>query len=125
MEEIAGCLIIKEKNLLLIYRSDEEYWEIPGGKIEEDESPTKAAVRETREEVGVEAELEKPFYSGEFEKQGKLYLWHGYIAKTEEKPEKSEEQIEKIEWVGKERLEKIKLAPNLKQVEPALRNLLK
>lgn len=28
-------------------------WQFPGGKIEEDETPTRAAVREAREEVGL------------------------------------------------------------------------
>ena len=125
MKELAGTLIIQEQKLLLIYRNDEEHWVVPGGKVENDESPTSCAIRETKEEINVEAELEKPFYSGEFEKDGELYLWHGYIAKTSDKPSKDEEQIEKIEWIDKERLEKIKLAPNLKQVEPALRKLLK
>lgn len=124
MQELAGALIIKEKKLLLIYRSDEEHWEIPGGKVEENESPTEAAIRETKEEISIDAELEKPFYSGEFEKDGQLYLWHGYLAKTEQEPEKAEEQIEEIQYIGLEELEETDLAPNLKQIQPALRKIL-
>lgn len=32
-------------------------WEFPGGKLEPDESPRQAAVRELREELGIEVEV--------------------------------------------------------------------
>lgn len=124
MIELAGNILIEDGEVLLIYRSDEEHWEVPGGKVEEDESPTQTAVREAEEEIGVEVELEKPFYTGEFMKEGEMFLWHGYIASTEETPSLQEEKFSDLEWVGKERLEELKLAPNLRQIEPALRKIL-
>lgn len=124
MIELAGNLLVEDGEVLLIYRSDEEYWEVPGGKVEDDESPTQAAVREADEEIGVEVELEKPFYTGEFMEDGDLFLWHGYIASTEEQPSLEEEKFSDLEWVGKERLDELELAPNLRQIEPALRKIL-
>ena len=35
-------------------------WEFPGGKIEENETPSQAAVRETREELGIDIEIIEP-----------------------------------------------------------------
>lgn len=124
MIELAGNLLVEEGEVLLIYRSDEDHWEVPGGKVEDDESPTQAAVREAEEEIGVEVELEKPFYTGEFMKEGEMFLWHGYIASTEENPSLQEEKFSDLEWVGKERLDELELAPNLRQIEPALRKIL-
>ena len=49
--ELAGNLIVDDRQILLVYREDEEHWEVPGGKVESDESPTEAAVREAREEI--------------------------------------------------------------------------
>lgn len=125
--EIAGSLIVEEKKLLLIYRKDEEWWELPGGKVKKDESPTQAAVRQTREEISVEVSLEKPFYSGEFQHNDELFLWHGYLAelKGDETPQLSEEKFDRKKWFRKPDLEEKDLAPNLRQVEPALRNILR
>lgn len=46
-----------EGDVLLIRRSDNDNWAIPGGAIDLGESVTQAAVRETREETGIECEI--------------------------------------------------------------------
>jgi ADP-ribose pyrophosphatase YjhB (NUDIX family) len=43
--------------ILLIRRSDNDNWAVPGGAIDLGESLTQAAVRETREETGIECEI--------------------------------------------------------------------
>lgn len=125
MIELAGNIIIQNHKILLLFKKDEKHWEVPGGKVEENESATEAAVREAKEEIGVETQLKKPFYSGEFEKDGQLYLWHGYLAKIENgKPQLQEDKFEKFSWISKDQLDQINLAPNLKMIEPGLRRLL-
>ena len=121
--ELAGNLIIREDEILLVYRKDESHWEVPGGKVEGDESPTKAAIREAKEEIGVEVNLEKPFYSGEFQHDGEIFLWHGYVANIDEDPELKEEKFGKLEWFEGSELDELDLAPNLEMVLPALRKL--
>ncbi len=121
--ELSGCLIIKEGKVLLLYREDESWWEVPGGKVEEDESPTKAAAREVTEEIGVEAELKRPVYTGEFQKDGNIYSWNAYLASIEGKPEIQEEKFQKLEWFKGDELDTIELAPNLEMILPALRRI--
>ena len=43
--------------VLLIRRSDNDNWAVPGGAVDLGESLVQAAVRETREETGVECEV--------------------------------------------------------------------
>jgi len=43
--------------LLLIRRSDNSNWALPGGAVDAGESLTQAAVRETREESGIDCEV--------------------------------------------------------------------
>jgi ADP-ribose pyrophosphatase YjhB (NUDIX family) len=56
----AGALIIRNGKVLLVRRLIEPfrgYWDIPGGFCEADEHPTETAIREVREETGLEIEL--------------------------------------------------------------------
>jgi ADP-ribose pyrophosphatase YjhB (NUDIX family) len=46
-----------EGEVLLIRRSDNDNWAVPGGAIDLGESLTQAALRETREETGIECEV--------------------------------------------------------------------
>jgi ADP-ribose pyrophosphatase YjhB (NUDIX family) len=43
--------------ILLIRRSDNGNWAVPGGGIDLGESVTQAAIRETREETGIDCEI--------------------------------------------------------------------
>lgn len=124
LTELAGNLIIQEGKMLLLYRKDESHWEVPGGKVKESESPTEAAVREAEEEIGVEVSLEKPFYSGEFQKDGKLYLWDCYVSEIGNgEPSIQEDKFEKLEWFEGSEIDEIELSPNLEMILPALRKL--
>jgi len=56
----AGALVLRNGKVLLIRRSIEPfrgYWDIPGGFCEVDEHPAETAIREVREETGLEIEL--------------------------------------------------------------------
>lgn len=126
MIKLAGNIIIEDGRILLLYRPDNSWWEVPGGKVEEEESPTQAAVRETKEEIGVEVELEKPFYTGEFQHEEELFTWYGYISSIKDgRPELKEDKFEKLKWFSTDDLEECEdLAPNLRMVEHGLKKLL-
>jgi len=51
----AGVLFFNEKDEILILKPNyKETWNIPGGIVEGDESPMRAAIREVKEELGLE-----------------------------------------------------------------------
>jgi ADP-ribose pyrophosphatase YjhB (NUDIX family) len=57
---VAGCLVIDHGRVLLLRRGIEPQigqWTFPGGYVDLGESPSAAALRETREEVGMQVEL--------------------------------------------------------------------
>jgi ADP-ribose pyrophosphatase YjhB (NUDIX family) len=47
--------------ILLIRRTDNDNWAVPGGAIDLGESVSHAAIRETREESGIECEIRQRF----------------------------------------------------------------
>lgn len=50
----AGVLLFNDNDEILIVRpSYKDHWSIPGGVVDENESPREAGLRETKEEVGV------------------------------------------------------------------------
>lgn len=57
----AGALVEQEGRLLLLQRTGEPFkrcWNLPAGYAEADEDPTETAVRETREETGLQVEVD-------------------------------------------------------------------
>lgn len=57
-KELAGCIILDEQDrILLLHRTEPNQWEVPGGKLKEGETHEEAAIREAKEELGVDVEL--------------------------------------------------------------------
>ena len=51
--------VIQDNKILLTQREDFETWILPGGGVDEGESLPQAAIRETKEETGLDVELTK------------------------------------------------------------------
>lgn len=109
--QLAGCVIENPAGkILLIHRNTPKrtQWEIPGGKIEEGEDPIAAAIREAREELGIEVEIKeeigrKDFTEGEHE-MGYVWLKAEIVSGT---PTPVEEMHDRVEYFSWEELEKM------------------
>lgn len=99
----AGALIFNAKDeILFVKASYRDYWSLPGGVVEADESPKNACLREVKEEIGVDLKIIK-------------FLCVDYISNRENKGENlqfffcggkmSENEIKNIKVDGREIVE--------------------
>ena len=61
-EKSCGCIIINNNNkVLLVYekRKGRDFWDFPKGHMEEGENEIETAIREVKEEVGLDVEINK------------------------------------------------------------------
>ncbi|WP_226683227.1 NUDIX hydrolase [Sutcliffiella horikoshii] len=55
----AATVVLNDKNEVLLIKGPRRGWEMPGGQVEEGESLKEAAIRETKEESGIDVEIVK------------------------------------------------------------------
>ena len=55
----AAAIVINDENKILLIKGPRRGWEMPGGQVEEGESLREAAIRETKEESGIDIEIIK------------------------------------------------------------------
>ena len=96
----AGVLFFnKDSEVLFVKPSYKDHWTLPGGVVEENESPKTACIRETKEEIGIDLK-DVQFLSVEYisDKDGKgenlQFIFSG--------GELSEDEIKKIKLDGEE-----------------------
>jgi len=104
----AAAIVINENNEILLIKGPRRGWEMPGGQVEEGESLSDAAIRETKEEAGIDIEIIR--FCGVFQNVGNsicntLFLGKpigGELIQTPESLESGffpvQEALEKVEW---------------------------
>ncbi len=124
---VAGNVIVDDGRLLLLYREDKDYWELPGGKVEDGEMPRQAAEREAAEEIGCTVNVRSPLgrLDLDVEHDGREYRFRGFAADiVDGTPAPQEERFGGLEWCDADALLDMPLAPNLQQTLDELRLLL-
>lgn len=53
MQRVTNCVLLKEKQVLLLQKPSRGWWVAPGGKMEPGESVRDSCIREFREETGI------------------------------------------------------------------------
>lgn len=112
------------QQILMIRRSDNDNWAVPGGAIDLGESMSEAGVRETHEETGIECEITGVigiytdpkhivFYTsdGEARQEFSILLTGRYIAGQ---PTPSDESKE-VHWVAPEQLAGLTMHRSMRQ----------
>lgn len=105
-EKSCGCIIVDNDKVLLIGARDDEgnmFWSFPKGHQEGGETDTETAIRETREEIGLDVEVvePEPIITGHYVHGGTV--WKEillFIAKLIGGDfTLQEDEVELIEWV--------------------------
>ena len=120
MRRRAGVIVWSGDEVLLIQRikGDWQYWVIPGGGIDEDETSLEAACRELREDLELVVQQDQlqmvcqitsqgndeTYYQIEIEK--KEFVIHG-----EEKERSNEKNVYIPTWIRKDELQELDLKP--------------
>jgi 8-oxo-dGTP pyrophosphatase MutT (NUDIX family) len=107
MIKSAGGILKKEINgllhILVVHRMRYNDWSFPKGKCLEGESFEHAAVREVKEETGIDAEIEKHlkdvFYSAKGEKKITVYFLMKII---NENTYLQNDETDEIKWASRE-----------------------
>lgn len=87
--KLAGCVILDSNGrILLIHRNTPnlEQWEIPGGKIEIGETAEQAAIRELKEELGMNVEMRKYLGKGTFNEQKSKIIYSWFLGVSDSQP---------------------------------------
>lgn len=125
MNRAAGILFTDGRSILLLKRSKTcdtpNTWSTPGGESKEDESPIQNAIRETKEETGLDHIPGKPIGSHLFTGKGLQFKTFVYLVNKKFSVTLNQEHTAQ-EWIDFNSLESKKLHPSLKaEIEPLLK----
>jgi len=112
---VVGAIIENEKNeIFCALRSPEmtlaNYWEFPGGKIEDDETPEQALQREITEEFDCSIEVGEKVEDTTYEYEKVIVRLETYKAKLLQGTPTALEHAE-MKWVTRENLSQLDFAP--------------
>ena len=127
--EAAGGVVKNSKDeILIIFRK--KRWDLPKGKLDYNESPESAAVREVKEECGIKKIvlgkfLLKTFHTYTEKNKFILKKTHWFIMSATENEElvpQIEEDIEEVKWMDKEKIYKKVFPKTYASIEEVLMN---
>lgn len=124
-EKSCGCIVINNKNEVLLIHHNKGHWDFPKGHVEEGETEIQTAIREVKEETNIDVEINDNYrYTTEYSPGENIIKEVVYfLAKNINNNKKPQlEEVSEIEWVqmddaiekitystSKEILEKLKI----------------
>ena len=114
----AVLIIVDNNKILLLYRfkNGEEYYVFPGGGVESGEEIINAAIREAKEETGLDVTIQEPLW--EYENNGRVehfFLISKFNGELKiggpEEEIQSPDNVYRLEWVSFEKVHDLKLLP--------------
>ena len=108
MTTVVAAVIERQGRLLIGQRKPSGQhalkWEFPGGKVEADETPEAAVVRELAEELAIRARIDREIMRYEFQYPGRSRILLIFYRVVEFEGEPQNLDFEQLQWVPPERL---------------------
>ncbi|MFC1648906.1 NUDIX hydrolase [Nanoarchaeota archaeon] len=115
--ELAGCVILDDNRILLLHREKRDWYELPGGKIDEGESPKEAAKREIKEELGCDVEIIRELGEKDFQEEEYIMKYNWFLAILKGTPKLMEpDTFSHYKYISLDQLENYKLSPNMENL---------
>ena len=111
--EVVAAIIRKDDRIVATQRGCDEWkdwWEFPGGKMEEGETPKEALVREIREELSAEISVDEFLCTVEFDYPKFHLTMHCYLCSLLTEALHLNEH-EAARWLTKDELDSVKWLP--------------
>ncbi len=122
MGKVAQKAIIVRDGKILLTRDPRtpEYWELPGGRLNIDESPEEGLVRELREELGItvsigEVAFLKQFLQGTEEAKRALVIVYSATVPADAELTVDPKEICEVGWFSQQDIASLKLFPEYKE----------
>lgn len=110
-EKSCGCIVLNNKNEVLLIHHNAGHWDFPKGHVEDGESEVQTAIREVKEETNIDVEVnEKYRYSIEYSpKEDVIKEVVYFLAKNISSHQEPQlEEVSEVKWVKlDEAIEKI------------------
>jgi len=124
----AIILVDKDKRVLIAKRPSTaeimpDFWEFPGGKMEEGETPEQCLNREVKEELGVDLGCHFPLTFISEKRDGYHVIVYLYVCR-ETKGIPSAQEGQEIKWVRPLDLKDYELLPANKPLVPMIRDFI-
>lgn len=101
-EKSCGCIIINDKNEILLVLHNAGHWDFPKGHVKEGETEVQTAIREVKEETNIDVEVnEKYRYTTQYSPEENVMKEVVYfLAKNINNNKEAQlEEVSEVEWV--------------------------
>lgn len=125
----ASVAVFRDGKVLLALRARPRLWSLPGGRIEPGETAEQAALRELREEVGVEAEIVAPAGEREVTRRDKngtmvaRFRIQAFAARWRAGEPKTGPEAIEVRWVEPDKLGELETTEGLAEIVAAAQRL--